>query len=198
MSFIIEKYNNDILIMKFSNGEPVLRSEGFCQRGLDNLIQNLPNDIVMAEIGCAGGGSTYQFITSGKIKKMYCIDSWVTGYSNEDWLSKFNMEEVEYIFDYNLSNYIKENKIIKIKNKSEDAVKLFEDKYFDFIYIDANHEHPFIDNDIINWLPKVKHGGFFGGHDYVPSWKDVVEAVNKLLIKPDYLFENGNWLKKIS
>ena len=41
-----------------------------------------------------------------------------------------------------------------------------QDEEFDFVYIDANHMRPMIDNDLRAWWPKVKKGGIFGGHDY--------------------------------
>jgi hypothetical protein len=49
---------------------------------------------------------------------------------------------------------------------SLDVVKEFPDNYFDFVYIDADHTYKGISQDILAWYPKVKSGGFFGGHDY--------------------------------
>jgi hypothetical protein len=41
----------------------------------------------------------------------------------------------------------------------------FPDAHFDFIYVDANHSYEAVKADLAAWLPKVKPGGFIGGHD---------------------------------
>ena len=61
-------------------------------------------------------------------------------------------------------------------------MSLFEDNFFDFVYIDANHEFPFIFEDINNWYPKVKGGGLLGGHDFYHGY-DVVRAVMEFSFK---------------
>ena len=40
--------------------------------------------------------------------------------------------------------------------KTNDAVKLFEDKYFDAIMIDADHKYEPVIDDVTNWLTKIK------------------------------------------
>jgi len=52
-----------------------MRNEANTQ-GLLDLINSLPTDIIMAEIGCYKGESTELFINSGKIKKLFAIDIW--------------------------------------------------------------------------------------------------------------------------
>jgi hypothetical protein len=36
----------------------------------------------------------------------------------------------------------------------------------DFVYIDGNHEAPFVTADLEAWLPRVRSGGLLSGHDY--------------------------------
>ena len=52
------------------------------------------------------------------------------------------------------------------KGRSSDVCKNFEDEYFDFIYIDADHSFDAVLNDLKNWYPKVKKGGVISGHDW--------------------------------
>ena len=71
-----------------------------------------------------------------------------------------------------------------MKMSSLDAVNFFEDKSLDFVFIDASHEYEDVKNDIVSWLPKIKHGGILAGHDYwsdPDSWPSVRKAVNDTL-----------------
>ena len=46
------------------------------------------------------------------------------------------------------------------------AAELFVDGLFDFVYVDDNHERPFVDQSILAWKDKVRPGGLFIGHDW--------------------------------
>ena len=53
---------------------------------------------------------------------------------------------------------------------SVEAAKQFEDDYFDFVYIDANHVYEEVIADLEAWYPKIRKGGMLAGHDYC-NWK---------------------------
>jgi predicted O-methyltransferase YrrM len=75
-----------------------------------------------------------------------------------------NMKEAEVI-DY----------VTPLMTTSEEASKLFDDKSFDFIFIDAEHLYEFVKQDLNNWYPKLKDGGIFAGHDYREGVKKAVD-----------------------
>lgn len=56
--------------------------------------------------------------------------------------------------------------IQSLKLFSLEAVKRFEDGYFDFVFIDADHSYEAVKKDIAAWTPKVRSGGIIAGHDY--------------------------------
>lgn len=62
---------------------------------------------------------------------------------------------------------------------SFDRAKDFEDNSIDFLFIDANHEYPYVSKDIAAYLPKMKKGGVISGHDYNLSHPGVIKAVNE-------------------
>lgn len=71
-----------------------------------------------------------------------------------------------------------------LRTLSNEAVKLFPNGTFDFVYIDANHWGPEIRNDIETWWPKVREGGIFAGHDWCDTFHtDVKDAVLKFAAK---------------
>ncbi|MBN8292818.1 class I SAM-dependent methyltransferase [Rhodobacter sp. NTK016B] len=41
----------------------------------------------------------------------------------------------------------------------------FPDRHFDAVFLDADHSEAGVRADITAWLPKVKMGGWIGGHD---------------------------------
>jgi DNA-binding transcriptional LysR family regulator len=48
----------------------------------------------------------------------------------------------------------------------------------DFVFIDADHSYTAVKRDIAEWAPKVRDGGWLGGHDYHPrKFPGVVKAV---------------------
>jgi hypothetical protein len=64
--------------------------------------------------------------------------------------------------------------------KTDEAVKLFQNKYFDAIMIDADHKYESVINDVMNWLPKLKDNGTLFGDDYY--MESVAEGCKKGLI----------------
>ena len=81
-----------------------------------------------------------------------------------------------------LNHFGKYKNAIIIKDYSQNACKCFENNFFDWVYIDANHTYDAIFNDINNWWPLIKNNGYICGHDYFTDyWVDVELAVNNFL-----------------
>jgi hypothetical protein len=149
--------------------------------GLNNLIlENLNSDSVVCEIGSYWGASSCLF--AYYCKKVFCID-----YFNQ-------LERYEAGYDKNISCF---DNIVKIKSFSLDGVSLFKDNYFDIVYLDASHEYKDITGDINAWKPKIKNNGFISGHDYQTLCPGVIRAVDELLGKPDKIYEDSSWIKRL-
>jgi len=152
--------------------------------GLIKFIKTIPKETVMVEIGCYAGEASELF--AQKVKKLYCVDIWM---SNKH-LGSF--KGVENAFDRVVEKY--PNKITKLKGTSLEYAKWFKDSYFDLVYIDADHRYEAVCADIRAWLPKVKKGGTITGHDFY--W-GVSKAVIEVLGKPDRIFSDTTWVKKL-
>jgi len=84
--------------------------------------------------------------------------------------------------DANLAEWIAAGRFTMLQMSSTRAMRRFEDASLDFVFIDAGHVHPWIDEDIAGWAPKVRSGGIVSGHDYKQFYNtgicDVIEAVD--------------------
>lgn len=69
-----------------------------------------------------------------------------------------------------------------MRMKSVEAASVFDDGYFDFVYIDADHGYQSVREDIEAWWPKVKKYGILAGDDYVSYRKyGVIRAVDEFV-----------------
>lgn len=78
---------------------------------------------------------------------------------------------------------------------SMDAVRYYNDGFFDFVYIDADHSFDFVMQDIIEWSKKVRPGGIVSGHDYYRSKIEGVALAVKAYtgahrIRPWFVLDN--------
>ncbi|HBC44848.1 TPA: hypothetical protein DCZ81_01650 [Candidatus Collierbacteria bacterium] len=124
-----------------------------------------------AEIGVLGGDYSAFMCQTNPDLKLFCIDSWGTGEhkKREYHLRKYEEAKVK-LAPYNTTIIYK---------LSMDAVKDFADRSLDFVYIDANHEPQFVEEDIREWSKKVKVGGIVSGHDYALRLAKVVDEYIK-------------------
>lgn len=69
------------------------------------------------------------------------------------------------------------------------------DRSLDFVFIDSDHSYEAVRADLESWLPKVKPGGFIGGHDYghprEGSGYGVQRAVDQFAISYEQAVDTG-------
>ncbi len=109
--------------------------------------------------------------------KMNCIDMWGENYADNlnltEWVGSGvlpwdafhqNMKSLGILDDINV-----------IRECSWEASRHFEDESVQVVYIDADHTYYGVSRDIDAWYPKVKSGGWIGGHDFpIPDVKKAV------------------------
>ena len=161
-------------------------------QGLLDLIKALPDNIIMAEIGCYAGESTSMFMQSGKVRKMYAIDIWedeLNVYENIEKNHSFRLVETKF------DDATRGMNIVKLKMDAESALPELPE--LDVIYIDANHEYDYIKKDIETSLKRLSPGSIICGHDYNLDSPGVIRAVNEFFGKPDRIFSDSSWLVKL-
>lgn len=119
------------------------------------------------EIGVCQGLNASWLLDNSNLEVLYGVENWsVKG------CRKCREETEEKMAAYG-SRFV-----WKLGNSSE-IVNDFENESLDFVYIDGNHRYGPVNRDIHVWYPKVKTGGFFGGHDYVETKHcGVIKAVD--------------------
>jgi hypothetical protein len=121
------------------------------------------------EIGVAKGEYSEIILKYGKLSTVYSVDPW-KGFRAEIYDDVNNVPQEEQDRRYELTRrklerYGERSKILRMT--SSDAAKLFNDRTFDLIYLDANHSYEEVKKDLEIWWPKLKKGGVFAGHDYL-------------------------------
>jgi hypothetical protein len=75
------------------------------------------------------------------------------------------------------------------------AADLVDDGWADFVFIDAAHSYSAVKSDIERWQPKVRPGGWLGGHDYNEKFPGVIAAVNEAFGSGVVLLPSWIWAR---
>jgi len=164
--------------------------------GLQDLIAKLPAGLVMAEIGVFAGQSTRIFMGSRKVKRLYAIDPWAGDYEQDDgvWHCPFEWEDV---YDTFLAYADEHPEITVMRTSSLSAAAAFQNASLDFAYIDGNHAYNAVLADIAAWRPKIRPGGFLGGHDLSPAYPGVAQALLDSRLGWRHVFVDTSWLVQL-
>lgn len=120
---------------------------------------------VGAEIGVAEGRYSEVIFKANPGVKLYCIDAWKVYSGYRDYTDQSKLGPMFNTTKERLKGY----DVTYIPLFSMDALTHFEDNSLDFVYIDANHEWPYVTQDIYYWSKKIRPGGIIAGHDYYRS-----------------------------
>jgi hypothetical protein len=162
---------------------------------LGELLKNLNLDNNGIEIGVFKGGFAKVIVDNFGLSNVYLLDAWKE-YSQTEYNDKSNAEQKIHDERYQMvvDLFKNQNHVKIIRKDSREGFLDFPDNFFDFIYIDANHEYEHNKIDLNNWYPKLKTGGLFSGHDYLNNKvigvkKAVDEFCDKLKITPSVTCE---------
>ena len=165
------------------------------QKHYTNMVNQAAEGSHFVEIGSwKGKSSSYmavEIVNSGKNIRFDCVDTWGGSLEHQPGGSHVD----QFVVDGTLFNHFVENmkpvegRYTAVKNTSVEAAKIYTDASLDFVFIDAAHDYDSVKADIQAWLPKVKLGGWIGGHDY--TWNEGIRrACNELL--PAHTHD-GSW-----
>lgn len=149
------------------------------------LLQLLPTEGVVAEIGVDQGNFSEEILAHNKPSKLHLVDLW-----GSERYHQGKRQSVETKF----KDRIASGQVEMNLGLSTEVVQQFEDAYFDWVYIDTVHDYNVTYKEIELYSAKVKPTGIIAGHDYVAgNWKGlvkygVIEAVHEFCYKYDWEF----------
>lgn len=156
------------------------------------LIALLPKGIC-AEIGVARGKFSKKILKRNQPTKLYLIDSWECfdlGYLDGNMVDQKDHND-RYTKVYNMFSHYDNVEIIR--KRSTEALETFDNNYFDWVYIDADHSYEGCLLDLNLADKKVKPTGIICGHDYLAEGYSregfgVNDAVDEFVKKNNYYF----------
>lgn len=135
----------------------------------DEIAERLFDGAAWAEVGVADGYNSLAVLSRAPSTRATLVDSW--GEVSErymesgDLAARLTAEQWKRVKSRAESLTAKYHPRI-IHASSEAAAAAVDDASLDLVYIDAEHTYDAVKADIGLWLPKVRAGGWIGGHDY--------------------------------
>jgi len=146
----------------------------------------------IVEIGSWKGRSTHALL-SGCSGVVYAVDHFLGSKDENDSTHKEGKESD--IYSQFLDNVGSFDNLKILRMSSLDAVKQFEDKSVDMVFIDGGHSYEEVVQDIKAWLPKCKK--LLCGHD-IP-YDSVSKAVKDTIGDVEINIKRGTiWVKHIN
>jgi len=179
----------------------------------DNLFQSMDVSTYL-EIGVREGNTFSKRVP--KVKHAVGIDCWdLFEKSSQNDMDRTKLQALTQ-YEKLAEKYTNNNRVTihKAFSSNKEIINLYEDDYFDIIFIDGDHSYEGVKADLNNWWSKCNT--LFCGHDYMLSktvWNGVVcgvkQAVDEFVeqksgnINSFRVFRNSNnptwyiWKKRI-
>lgn len=171
------------------------------------MVDGLPENSHFVEIGAFYGKSTafmaVEIANSNKKIKFDVVDTWRGSPEHQEGAWDHRIDFVNDTAFDTFTNNLKpaEEYYTPIKLSSADAAMTYADKSLDFVFIDAAHDYESVKTDILTWLPKIKTGGYMGGHDYTPGsdpvWNNGVDKAVKEIFGDDFVVSKVSWITEV-
>jgi hypothetical protein len=133
------------------------------------MINAMPKGGVVAEIGVYKGAFAQNILDVVQPDTLHLIDKW---------------DEPE-IYQEVIDRFGDDPRVVIHKENSHSILPTFDDRYFDWVYVDANHDYYHIKRDIQDCLRLVKK--WIAGHDWHTQtyfYTSISRAVVELIQDP--------------
>lgn len=132
------------------------------------LLATMPKNGVVAEIGVWEGDFSQRILDICQPVVLHLIDPWeyMPAFSNTGFGKKKNAEAMGQKHEAVVARFAADPRVKVHRGTSDRVLPGLADGSLDWVYIDGNHNEPFIGNDIALCLRKVKPDGAIAGDDY--------------------------------
>jgi len=159
-------------------------------RRWEALIRRIPTDrpIVGVEVGVFKADTAASVLAARRNVTHYLVDPWAPYYENDASGKRTKMGQMmgsETLAAQIFAGVQRRmapfgERAVIYRGTSADAATELPNE-LDYVFIDGIHTYEAVKHDIAAWLPKVKRGGWIGGHDYdnLPRFPGVARAVDE-------------------
>jgi len=140
------------------------------------LLSHMPKGAIAAEIGVWEGKFSQKILTITQPRELHLIDPWLyqPEFANTGFGRKKNETRMDEMYHEVVTSFADVPAVKVHRAMSGEALDKFPDGYFDWVYIDGNHNDPFVGEDLALARRKVKAGGIISGDDY--NWQSAIGA----------------------
>lgn len=143
------------------------------------LLLWLPKKSIGAEVGVWKGGFTKYIKFLVWPAKLHLIDPWL--YDENSELYCDSQQRYDSVYDDVCARFkseISRGKFQLHRDLSHKALSVFDDNYFDWVYVDGDHRYEAVLQDLKICCEKVRVGGYIVGDDYRKS-TDAMQGVKR-------------------
>ncbi len=155
------------------------------------LLMNSDKPLTIAEIGVRDGYNAIDMMEELNVERIYLVDPFAPYYDSDTYIDQPTQSRYYYNLFKKIAPYF--NKVVLVTRTSAFGSGLFNDEFFDYIYIDGDHSYKEVIKDLTYWYPKLKKNGLFAGHDI--NMEGVKKAVDEFTnnLETSYEIKDIDW-----
>ena len=170
------------------------------------VVELAPMDTpsTFVELGAWKGRSSAflatEIVNSNKPITLYIVDAWDgRGHTNPDGTPEYNDWQADIqagLFNTFTINMIPvKDHYNAIQSDIAAAAEQFENESLDFVWLDTSMDYDLVKAELRAWIPKVRTGGYIGGHDFFSS----PNGVGRLVVEEfgNYRTNGQSWYARI-
>jgi Methyltransferase domain len=145
------------------------------ETGRERLLRAMPRRSVCAEIGVHLGDFSAEILDVVRPRRLHLVDPWryedsptyaESWYGGEQGGSQATMDGRHAAVVARFRRAIDSGQVTIHRATSAEAARELPDAYFDWVYIDGNHQYEFARDDLATFAVKIRPGGYLTGDDY--------------------------------
>lgn len=176
------------------------------------IIKRLPKGAAVAEVGVLLGVLSEYLLRQRPDISLLMIDNWQTADKQPEAYKETGDLHAHHTEVWRVEDHRRqaENRARHFPGRAEvmamssvEAAALVSDGSLDLVFLDADHSYEGVKADLAAWVPKVRRGGWIGGHDYQNhepgyDFSGVKRAVDEWSTGPVETDLNFTWFARIA